>query len=154
MIQRIQTLFLIGVIILMGLSMVFGHWFGANDSTSLRIFSFFAIQSSGPDNSQILYPYTWIGIFGSLSILVAVIEIFLFKNRLLQMKLGLLNSLLIGLCVGSSLFLVWRAQNDLGAYGSYEYGVFFPLAAIILNRFATRFIKKDEDLIRSVDRIR
>ncbi len=84
---------------------------------------------------------------------LAVASIALFKNRSLQMRLSLLSSfaLLAALAFGIMLFVMDRPA----ATGtSIALGAFLPLAALLLLLLAYRFIKKDEKLVRSMDRLR
>ncbi len=89
----------------------------------------------------------------SLVVAIAVfsfIAIFLFKNRAIQMKLCTVNMLLV---IVSGAYIVYQ-------YFNYEVesviGIapFFLLFPLVFNYLAKRSIKKDDDLIRSVDRIR
>jgi len=79
---------------------------------------------------------------------IALISIFLFKNRNLQVRLSNLNILIICILVGSVFY--FSGQPTI----HYEYGCYFPLAQLILTVLAIRSIKKDEELVRSADRLR
>ncbi len=94
-------------------------------------------------------------IFG-LSAALCVFAILNYKkkdSRLVQIKLNrvniILNFILLGLFVYQSLSLSGEAQvSEKGI------GMFLPLASIFLLVFANKAIKKDEDLVKSADRIR
>lgn len=82
--------------------------------------------------------------------LIAIASIFLFNNRILQMNVGKLNLVLaFGL-------LAWTAYQfvSFGDAASFGFGLVMPVLVIILTFLANRFIQKDEDLVRSADRIR
>ena len=89
------------------------------------------------------------------SVLLSLISIFMFKKRTLQMRfcfwLILINILLIAL-----LFFVYILARDSGYYTFIDFVKFssFSLIATISAFLARRYIKKDEDLVRSADRIR
>ena len=53
-------------------------------------------------------------------------------------------------------YFIYHGESKIGmeTRGIFKPGYFLPLGAMILNSLANRFIKKDEDLVRSVDRIR
>ena len=87
---------------------------------------------------------------------VALISISKYKNRLTQIKLGALNSLLIAGAMGTSLYFTMNSEKiiDPAVQGSYQIGFFMPVAALIFNLIANRFIRRDEKLVRSVDRLR
>jgi hypothetical protein len=92
------------------------------------------------------------------SSLLALISVFLFKNRQRQLQIGLGNMALISI---NMMLLVFKAIpdaiNELGAaegVGTYGFGVYFVIVSIILNFLASKMIRKDEALVKSVDRIR
>lgn len=106
---------------------------------------------------QLIYlPYAYSGGVAVLTILIAWIEIFKYKNRLTQIKLGTLNSLLIAGSLVYLVYLTYKAQSEILPIilGEYKIGLFMPAIALVLNSIANRFIRKDEKLVRSVDRIR
>ena len=79
----------------------------------------------------------------------SIIGIFLFKKRTVQMKL-LRLSILIEFVVLVRLFLTYKELNT-----PLDTKVFFLLmSAFVALLLAYRGVKKDEDLVRSVDRIR
>lgn len=86
------------------------------------------------------------------SALLSVVSIFLFKNRLLQIRLGLLNILLNILLVG---YLAYSLSKLPGGFSSEKgIGLLAPFISIVLLIIANRFIRKDEKLVKSVDRFR
>lgn len=91
-------------------------------------------------------------LFGS-SALLALISIFSYKNRQNQFVINrlniILNFILIGLLVYHSLTLSGEATvSEKGI------GMFLPIFSIVFLALANKAIKKDEDLVKSVDRIR
>ena len=101
--------------------------------------------------------HTWlIAIFATLSVATAFYEIFRYDNRLTQLKLGFLNVILMIGVLGSVTYYVLQGE-DLSAnnvQGDLEVGLFLPGLAFLFNLLANRFIRKDEKLVRSVDRLR
>jgi hypothetical protein len=79
--------------------------------------------------------------------------IFLFRNRSMQKKIILVSILLI--IALSVLCGINVQQLPGGATGiSAEAGTFLPLLAIVFSLLAVRGIRKDEQLLRSADRLR
>ena len=95
-------------------------------------------------------------ILASIILLVAGISIFLYKNRQVQMKLGKLNILLLSVLLALMFYYSDSIGNTIGAdvKTNYQPAVIFPVVALILVFLANRAIKKDEDLVRSADRLR
>ncbi|CAL2057339.1 DUF4293 domain-containing protein [Tenacibaculum sp. 190524A05c] len=143
MIQRIQSLYLLLVgIIAGGLTFVFNIWSTANAKVfSLDLFAANSIMEK-------IVPILFI-----ISALLAVVTIFMFKDRKLQFVLGRLNILtnlfLLGVLVYLSLTL--SGETSVSEKGI---GMFLPVISIVLLVLANKAIKKDEDLVKSVDRLR
>jgi len=158
MIQRIQSIFLL----IVGLTM-FGMLFMKTwqiqlaDKTMTIITPLYSLDKSEGAEAVITYfPYSFVGIIVFLSSLVAIVAIFQYKNRLSQIKLGALNALLISASLVISMFLVYNAQKPFAPenYGSYGIGIYFPVIGLIFNLLSNRFIRRDEKLVQSVDRLR
>ncbi|MFC7358354.1 DUF4293 domain-containing protein [Jejudonia soesokkakensis] len=136
MLQRIQTIYLIIVILLLG---ALYQWFPTmNDSTGAPVMErtewlFFGL------------------IFGGIAI--TIISILSFKKRQLQFVLNrltiLTNLVLLGVFVYRSLTL--SGESLLSEKGI---GVLLPIISIVFLVLANKAIKKDEDLVKSVDRLR
>jgi len=94
--------------------------------------------------------------FAILSTLVACFSIFKFKKRPLQLKLGMLNTLLLCGVLGTVFYYQNAANNifDPEKYGQFKIGFFLPVIALVFNILANKFIRKDEKLVRSVERFR
>lgn len=160
MIQRIQTVFLFLTGVCMLLFIISPVWVNADSSTGeLYRISALCLVHELPGGSETTYTYIPYGISGILaffSIIIALFEIFKYKNRLTQIKLGTLNSLLMTISLALIAYLCYTGQQDFlpGMHGKFKAGLFMPAAALIFNSLANRFIHKDEKLIRSVERIR
>ncbi len=84
---------------------------------------------------------------------LALIAIFLFKNRQNQFVVNRLNMILNLFLLG---FFVYRSLNLSGEILVSEKGIgmLIPVFSIVFLVLANRAIKKDEDLVKSVDRLR
>lgn len=135
MLQRIQTVYLLlAAIVSCGLIFVFSLW----TTEELEVFA--------KDNTLSLVLFL---LSGALSI----IAIFRFKNRKSQFMLGRLNILLNLFLLG---FFVYRSLNLSGETVVSEKGIgmLLPIISIVCLVLANKAIKKDEDLVKSVDRLR
>ena len=91
-----------------------------------------------------------------LSGAVSAVAIFLFKNRQLQARLAggaAIASILLAALAG---FVVFQTIQQLPADGqtAWGFGLILPVAALIFNWLAARFIRNDENIVRSADRLR
>ena len=161
MLQRVQSLFLLGVAICMGLLLLVNIWEETmTEQQKVLVLDAYAIESVSL-NSETGEPTVavsaWpIAVLATLAMATAFFEIFRYRNRLLQIKLGLLNSLLIGGALAAIVFYSFEGE-ELSAnavQGDYEVGLYLPAIAMLLNLLANRFIRNDEKLVRSADRLR
>ncbi len=146
MIQRKQTLFLLAVIIV-DILLFFIPFLSYNvDNSSIALFTILPTQMA-PDN--IIYPF----IIDCLSIIIAFVTIFLFNKRPLQYKMANILALLNVFIVGLFFLLNYNKVGEETKL-SYSTGAFLPILSIVCAFLAAHFIKKDEQLVRSTDRIR
>ncbi|WP_439127544.1 DUF4293 domain-containing protein [Polaribacter sp.] len=143
MIQRIQSIYLLLASAISGaLIFVFNLW----KSISKDIFAIDLLNRES-------YLLKTIPVLFLVSAILAFVAIFLFKNRKLQFVIGrlaiLVNLILLGLLIYVSLTL--PGEVSISEKGI---GMFIPIVAILLIVLANKAIKKDEDLVKSVDRLR
>lgn len=158
MIQRIQTLYLLTVvviaIVLIWLNPSYARFdkSGKNTFTELRYCST-DIYENSETPTQV---GKWINVIviGSIGI-GSLVSIFLFNKRELQKKLSIYMCLL-----GALLILImvmdYNAMNHQFKGNTNYPGILgvFPLLTIIFNFLAWRNIRKDEQMLKSMDRIR
>ncbi|MGG6231703.1 DUF4293 domain-containing protein [Tenacibaculum sp. SDUM215027] len=144
MIQRIQSIYLlVAGIISGGLTFLFSLWSNSHTNT-VYVLDLLSGNSILEKSVPALF---------FISALVAIVTIFLFKNRQLQFVLNRLNILINLFLLG---LLIYLSQTLSGEASVSEKGIgmFFPIVVILLLVLANRAIKKDEDLVKSVDRLR
>ena len=164
MLQRVQSLFLLGVAICMGMMLLLDIWEEPlTQQGKIIMLDAYALETAIVSStgaivaSPTIIEHTWIiAIFATLSIATAFYEIFRYDNRLTQLKLGFLNVIFMIGVLGSVTYYVLQGE-ELSAnatQGELEIGLFLPGIAFLLNLLANRFIRKDEKLVRSIDRLR
>lgn len=128
--------------------------------TPLAVFMFnndtVLFEAMGIYLNGILNDSTW-GLFvvGLISSVLALITVFLYKQRMLQIRLSIFNIVvMIGfyLYFGFVLFKIFPVENL--QFQKVGIGVIMPLIAIILTILAIRKIGEDEALVRSLQRLR
>ncbi|MDG2357914.1 MAG: DUF4293 domain-containing protein [Polaribacter sp.] len=143
MIQRIQSIYLLVASIVSGaLIFVFNLWKNPlQEVFALDLFmrDFFLLK---------IIPLLFL-----LSATVSFFSILLFRNRKLQFVIGrlviLINLFLLGLLIYVSLTL--PGEISISEKGI---GMFLPILVVLLTVLANKAIKKDEDLVKSADRLR
>ncbi|MGN0049533.1 MAG: DUF4293 domain-containing protein [Bacteroides sp.] len=99
---------------------------------------------------------TW-GLFGILLLaaIIAFCTIFLFRNRMLQVRMTVFSSLLlIGFYIAFGVFYFMLKDNYVGMSFQPGWALCLPIVAIILNYLAFRAIYRDELMVKAADRLR
>lgn len=164
MIQRVQSIFLLAAAILLVVALFFPLWSETDiqkqERAELNVYElrYEKINEDGSRGELINVKQTfYLSIFLFVGAGIALFSIFQYKNRLRQIQLGALNSLVIAASFLVALFVYIRKAEvlvNLEAQGEYEMGFYLPIVALICNSIANRFIRKDENLVRSADRLR
>lgn len=150
MIQRIQSIYLL----IAGLVMLAMYNVPVAVFTSGELsYNLFACHILHPISGEMVINVVPMAVLPLLSLFLSLFALLKFKNRTFQMKLGKLNVLvLLVLIVVQGIYFV-RLANMLGQ-GKPGFSAIVPLIAIILVFMANKAIRKDDNLIRSADRIR
>ena len=137
MLQRIQTVYLILAAIVSGaLPFVFPLWKLSNGK------DFWFMQS-------MLY----VTLFG-LATSLALLSIFTYKKRQQQFVMNRLNIILNLILLGLFVYRSLNLSGEALTVSEKGIGMFLPIVSIVLLVLANKAIKKDEDLVKSVDRLR
>jgi hypothetical protein len=152
--QRIQTVFLVIAIISLVLSIFFPIWM-YNDPLGQQHKLFplhYTVTENNAPNVD-YWPYAVTAILSVAAITIAIVEIGKFKDRVLQMKLGALNSLFMAGAIASAVIFSNQLVKTYNG-GSYGLALWLPGVAVLCNLLANRFIRRDEKLVRESDRLR
>jgi uncharacterized membrane protein len=155
MIQRIQTIYLLISLILIGLF----FWFPIAelfvDGNSQYFFLYRGIYSTAGEFDILAISTVPLAILFTIIIILNLVSIFLYKNRLLQMRVSILNIMLMLGSLGLMYFYIWIAETELNAEAQYTTLMpIIPLISAILTFIAFKAINKDQKLVKSLDRIR
>mgnify|MGYP002869123878 CR=1 FL=1 len=156
-ISRIQTLYLLLSIVALALSAVFpiAKFYG-DFSYILKIFTFKSMSDMIPDPEKFIFNLPIVIIWAAI-IIMNLITIFLFNKRRTQMNL---LSISIGLVLAMiALIFFYYSPNIEKHYNVVtEYnkcaGIYMPLISFVCMILAYRNIRKDDKLVKSLDRIR
>ncbi len=158
MIQRVQSVFLAIVVVCMVCTFFFPVLKKTNPTKGTTVeLSYTQMTFTAADKTQKTTPTFYMAILAALAAATSVFSISSFKKRLLQMKLGLLNSLLMASILGLTMYFISQGESFIGlniGYKSFHVGFYLPLVALVCNIVANRYIRKDERLVRESDRMR
>jgi len=89
-------------------------------------------------------------------IVAFLVSIFLFNNRKFQSILTTVGALAIGIIVGFVAMNVFKSNEILTGENAFLYkpGIALPIVSLIFAVLANRAIKKDDKLVKSMDRLR
>jgi hypothetical protein len=154
MIQRIQSLYLLGAFILVALCFfipVANISMASGDLYSYNLSGFRILQGS---TSLFTGKTNTLFIAGGLTCLILLITIFLFKNRTLQMRLCIYGLVFSAALTFIIFIILYQLKKDAGAIIYYHIASVLPLIGGILCFLAYKAIKKDDNLVKSYDRLR
>ena len=144
MIQRIQTLYMFIAAIASGVLIFFlSLW---KDVSGNEFLALDLLKESS-------FLMKMIPILFLLSAIVSLLSIFMFKTRKRQFILNRLNILINLILLGVLIYhlLTLSGETKVSEKGI---GAVLPVVVILFLAIANRAIKKDEDLVKSVDRLR
>ena len=137
MIQRIQTIYLLLAFVVTGILPFFiPLW------TMTGGCAYFFMQNQ-----------VYVVVLG-LSTTLSLLSIVSYKKRQNQFVIDRLNIILNLILLGLFVYRSLNLSGETIAVSEKGIGMFLPIVAIVLLVLANKAIKKDEDLVKSVDRLR
>jgi hypothetical protein len=137
MIQRIQTIYLLLAFV----------------ATAVLPFVFPLWKLENGQDFYFMLDQIYIVLFG-LSTAMTAITIISYKKRQNQFVLGRLNIILNLILLGLFVYRSLNLSGETATVSEKGIGMFLPILTIVLLVLANKAIKKDEDLVKSVDRLR
>ena len=137
MIQRIQTIYLLLAFVVTGVLLFFFPLWTMSDNKE-----YFFMQSQ---------VYT---ILLGLSTSLTLLGVVSYKKRQNQFVIGRLNIILNLILLGLFVYRSLNLSGETPAVSEKGIGMFLPIVAIVFLVLANKAIKKDENLVKSVDRLR
>jgi glucan phosphoethanolaminetransferase (alkaline phosphatase superfamily) len=151
--QRIQTLFLLLLVASMAVSLFLPIWKLTERTKEFQLYPLhFTIIENG-EQITAYFPYSITAILMVAAATIGIMEIRRFDNRIIQIKLGTLNSLILA---GVMICIVIFYNSVTKEYGYNRFGLvmWITFFGVACNWLALRFIRRDEKLVRDSDRIR
>lgn len=150
MIQRIQSLYLLAGVIL-SVAILFATIFYVTNGTETLVLGAFGVKNGNLEENII--PMIPVGVLAGMTIALQGYAIALFKNRKLQITIIRVSMFLTILLIGYLGFAYYNIVSlDLSVI-PFVGALHAPLV-VFANILAIRGIRKDEALVKSVDRLR
>jgi hypothetical protein len=158
MIQRPQSIFLL-IVIIAEIIVCTGLPIWAKTGLAGQHVELFLSQWTQSLNGKAVSSHANYGLFIVVvaSALLSIGILLSFKNRIRQMTLGLINSMLIAVAMGYIFYIIFNETIPLfepTSNGQYEIGFYALVGALLANMIANRLIRKDEMLVQSSNRMR
>jgi hypothetical protein len=160
MIQRIQSIFLLLAILCLA-SLYFSSITTFTQAQDLYNFSIFGLFKTQGQNLNFNNSSYLLVVHNSVIILLLCYILVQFNNRILQIKLLRFTLLITATLVawvfkkiGAAETLLSEQNSSVKLTTNYQFGIVVPLLAIVFLILALRAIRKDDELVKSADRIR
>lgn len=154
MIQRIQSIYLfISFLLIAGffISPIANYVTSESVDYELNVYS---LQNVSDMSEPAVFDNYPIAVLAGAIALIFLVSIFLYKNRVLQARLCIINILLVFGLAGLLYFYSEMGKTELIADISYGFiNIALPLV-LVLSFIAHKRIRLDEALVKSYDRIR
>jgi len=131
MIQRIQTLLLLA-------------------ASALLFTMFFGVMASSAQESVKYYEIKPILLMNIVTFAMALISIFLYKYRVIQIRISIFNTVILLAFQGWILWMFFNRPEG----SAFSLSSVFPIIAAILSFTAMKYIARDEAIVRSTSRLR
>ena len=152
MIQRIQSIFLFAslcFLVPMFFAPIAELVYETGEVLAFNFTGFYMVEADV--NTRFSNEYS-IMLFGILICALNLVIIFMYKSRVLQLRLCIYNILLLTGLTGVTLFVLFSVQNVKSVVFSLP--AVFPVISIILHYLAFRGIRKDELMVQALSRLR
>jgi glucan phosphoethanolaminetransferase (alkaline phosphatase superfamily) len=156
MLQRPQSLLLLLVAVCMVFFLGTETWHKTvgTESISLNAYNL-SYEKAGSivKNTPVYY----LAVLAVLSAGLSIFTIFQYKNRVRQMLLVSLNSLVGAGLLGATVYQIQMDANKIFApenQGEFSFSFWAAFVALALNWVANRLIRRDEKIVKDADRMR
>ena len=153
--QRIQTVFLAAVVIIMIVSLFFPLWKYVGDGgVRYELYPLHYSIINGEERSTAYFPYSITAVLMVAAATLAAQTIRRFDNRLTQMKLAALNTFVLMAVMGANVYFSFKLNEEFHYIGLSRGAMWTIFAGVACNWIAMRFIRRDEKIVRDSERLR
>ena len=155
MIQRIQSIYF-SLITLLSLVFIPGSFLNFANSTGAVIKITFngIVRDRIGQSQELVEKLLPLSVLIILIPVVSLIAIFIFKNRKLQLRFSLFLVIIAAVFLIASIHVSFRIVSKFDVRLIPGFKMILPLVILVLSILAYRGIKKDDQLVKSYDRLR
>ncbi len=145
MIQRLQSIFYV----------LTGIFFGAEFAFPFASTPTNVSQGLFKDSLYNIQDNIALQVLAVIGVLLSIAALFMYRNRKNQIKTGyILATIAIILPIVAILIFTGQAEQLNNTEVSDELGLYLPIGMIVFSLLGVRYTKKDEQLVKSMDRLR
>jgi hypothetical protein len=153
--QRIQSVFLGLTIVSLILGLLVPVWVGAGEGIEYRLYPiYFMVKQHDQITTSQYFPFCITAMLIVAAVTLAITEFRRYDNRLLQVKLGTLNSLILAAVMICDVAFSNQMSKAYPIPWKFDFSLYLTFVAVACNWLAIRFIRRDEKLVRDSDRLR
>ena len=155
MLQRIQTVYLLIIVVLSGITLFIPNvQFLSNPGNPEYVLNLKGLYGV-TENAKILMQDVWVlTTIKTLIALIALYTIFIYKKRILQIRLTIFNMVLMMGYYPILFIYLWLIKSNLKIEYLIGFVTVFHVINIVLSVLAIRAIGRDEALVKSLNRLR
>jgi hypothetical protein len=105
------------------------------------------------DRQFTIHDHLLLQILCYVAVLVVILTIFMYRKRIMQIRMGYVV-ILMGIAIPVVAYFFSQRPDSIVTGIKLGAGGFMPLAGVLLTLVAMRFVRKDEELVKSMDRLR
>jgi hypothetical protein len=156
MIQRVQSLYLLLITVLMSFLLIRPYADLTLDSGESLLFRAHAvIMTYGNDLWEVYRTSIPVVLLALITGLISFCTIFFYNQRNLQIKICLLNAILIIILIALMLVYYLTIRHNLDVVRiTFRIAMIYPVLSLIFCMLAVRAIRRDEILVNSYNRLR
>ena len=155
MIQRIQSIYF-SLMVLLSLLLIKGSFINFSDNTgaAIKVTLNGIVRDRIGQNPEMIDKLLLLSVLIILIPAISLITIFIFKNRKLQLLFSLFTVILAAVFLIASIYVSFRIVSKFDARLIPGFKMILPIGILIFSILASRGIKKDDQLVKSYDRLR
>jgi hypothetical protein len=153
--QRLQTIFLALVIIIMVVSIFMPLWrYVDAGGVRYELYPLHYSVTDGDVKTPAYFPYAITAMFMAAAATLAAMAIRRYDSRITQIKLVALNTLILVGVMICAVYFSYKLNDQFDYVGMSRGAMWTIFGAVACNWVALRFIRRDEKIVRDSDRLR
>ena len=152
--QRVQTVFLALVVVSLVLALFYPLAEGISEDIMYKLFPLHFSSFENKIQKEVYFPFCITAVLMVAASTIALMQLRRYDDRITQIKMGTLNSLILMGVMGSAVYFIYNIPSQYPGQWQKGFGLWFLFAGVTFNWLAVRFIRRDEKLVKDSNRLR